>query len=81
MNAPWPGHALRIPVRQNALLARMEPDELAQIKRDLRCTSDRELGERIGVSRFAVFTWRRGQVQVPAHIAMLLRMLAAESAY
>lgn len=77
MNAPFKPR-LRVSVRPDALLARMEPDELDQIMRWLGCRSNGQMGERIGVNRGTVQTWRSGRVGVPRHIAMLLRLLAAE---
>jgi hypothetical protein len=79
MNAPWP-NAFRVSVRPDALLASMDHDELRQVMRELGCRSQQSLATKIGVSRSAVYSWLYGRVGVPRHIAMLLRLLSAESA-
>jgi hypothetical protein len=47
MNAPYPFSAFRIPVRPNALLASMAPDELRQTMRYLGCRSQQSLADRM----------------------------------
>lgn len=53
----------------------MEPSELRMIMVMLECRTCVALGQLIGVERSTVSSWRRGEIGVPRHVAMLLRML------
>ena len=52
----------------------MTGNELGEIKDDIGCTSDRQLGNLIGYSRETVNQWRNGHKRIPYCVSALLRI-------